>query len=140
MLLDDVIRYAELTEDAVAIIVSTGQTIDYCCLSNTMKTLRQLTWLRKGSPVPSGTATARFNANPQKIAGAERDYAEIDIQDWLGGQRSVTTSEEIIGLGNYGKTLTVLSCPTLRSDDGDDEDDEESDESMTERWTPRFRR
>lgn len=134
------IRYAELTDDAVAVIVSTGQTIDYCCLSDTMKGLRQLTWLKKGSPVPLGTATARFNGSPQKIAAAEREYAEIDIQDWLGGQRSVNASEEVIGLGSYGKTLTVLSCPTLRPDQGDDEDEEESDESMTERWTPRFRR
>lgn len=134
------IRYAELTEDAVAVIVSTRQTIDYCCLSNTMKSLRQLTWLKKGSPVPQGTATAQFNDRKQKVTAAERDYAEIDIQDWLGGQRSVTAAEEVVGLGGYGKTLTVLSCPNLQPDDSGDEDDEESEESMTERWTPRFRR
>lgn len=133
------IRYAELTDDAVAVIVSTGQTIDYCCLSDTIKTLRP-TWLRKGSPVPQGTATSRFNSQAQKIAAAERDYADIDIQDWLGGQRSVATAEEVIGLGSYGKTLTVLSCPTLQRDEGGSDDEEESDEAMTERWTPRFRR
>jgi hypothetical protein len=40
------IRYAELTDDAVAVIISTGQTIDYCLLSEAMKSLPQLSWLR----------------------------------------------------------------------------------------------
>jgi hypothetical protein len=43
------IRYAETTEDAVAVIVSTGRVIDYCFLSDTMKSLPELKWLRKGS-------------------------------------------------------------------------------------------
>src|SRR5688500_16989290 len=46
------IRYAETTEDAVAVIVSTGPTIDYCFLSDAMKTLPDLKWLKKGSPLP----------------------------------------------------------------------------------------
>lgn len=46
------IRYAELTDDAVAVIISTGRVIDYCFLSEAMKALPALTWLRKGAPVP----------------------------------------------------------------------------------------
>ena len=42
-------------------------------------------------------------------------------------------SEEMVGLGSYGKTLTVLS-PRESSD----EDDEEDDEALEESWTPRF--
>lgn len=133
------IRYAELCEDAVAVIISTGPTIDYCCLSDLMKSLPQLTWLRKGTPVPRGTATASFNADPSRIAGAERTDTDIDIVDWLGGKESVPATEEVIGLGGYGKTLTVLTCPSLvdetyREEDGDDDDD------LVDRWTPRFRR
>ncbi len=133
------IRYAELSEDAVAVVVSTGATIDYCCLSDTMKSLPQLTWLRKGLPVPRGTATAKLSAHPDRIARADRAEADIDIMDWLGGSRSVRGTEEVIGLGGYGKTLTVLTCPSLidetyQEDDGDDEED------LIDRWTPRFRR
>src|SRR6266568_7806818 len=36
------IRYAELTDAAVAVIMTTGQTIDYCFLSDAMKSLPQL--------------------------------------------------------------------------------------------------
>ena len=129
------IRFAELTEDAVAVVMSTGRTIDYCFLSDTIKTLPQLTWLRKGAPVPASTATAQFNADPQRVADADRDEADIDIMDWLGGNRSVDATEEVIGLGRYGKTLTVLTCPSLVDETYQDEDDD-----LEERWTPRFRR
>ena len=133
------IRYAELTDDAVAVVMSTGNTIDYCFLSDTIKYLPQLTWLRKGSPVPRGTATAQFNADPGRVADADRAEAEIDIPDWLGGTRSVEATEEVIGLGRYGKTLTVLTCPSILDETYQDEDeDEESD--LEDRWTPRFRR
>ena len=133
------IRYAELTDDAVAVVVSTGPTIDYCCLSATMKSLPQITWLRRGSPVPLGTATAQLNSDPVRIARADRAEADIHIMDWLGGTRCVRGIEEVIGLGGYGKTLTVLTRPSLvdetyQEHDGDDE------ENLIDRWTPRFRR
>lgn len=133
------IRYAELTDDAVAIIISTGPVIDFCFMSNTIKSLPQLTWIKKGTPVPRGTATARLNAVSQSIANGDRLEDDIDIIDWLGGTRSAKATEQVIGLGNYGKTLTVLTCPsvqdeTYKDDDGDNEED------MEERWTPRFRK
>jgi hypothetical protein len=133
------IRYAELSDDAVAVIVSTGQTIDFCRLSDPMKTLREISRLKKGSPVPPRTATAALNKDPERVARSDREEVEIDIMDWLGGVRSVEAAEEVIGLGSYGKTLTVLSCPSVvdesyDDDEGDDEDD------LIESWTPRFRR
>lgn len=132
------IRYAELTDDAVAVILSTGRTIDYCILSEAMKSLPDLTWLKRGSPVPARTATARFNADESRVLRAERDEDEIDVLDWLGGKRSAMVTEEVVGLGRYGKTLTVLSSRKIGheayADDGDDEDD------LVERWTARFKK
>lgn len=133
------IRFAELTDDAVAVIISSGTSIDYCFLSETMKSLPQLSWLRKGSSVPTGTATARLSANAERVLKANREAAEIDVMDWLGGTRSMIVTEEVVGLGRYGKTLTVLSSSRLgREEDGDD--DADADEQLEERWTPRFRR
>ena len=131
------IRYAELTDDAVAIIISTGKTIDYCFLSDTIKSLPELTWLRKGTPIPKATETAKFNADPVRVANADRTEVDIDIMDWLGGTRSVEAVEEVISLGSYGKTLTVLTCPSLVDETYQDEDE---DIDLEERWTPRFRR
>ena len=121
------IRYAELTDAAVATVISTGSTIDFCFMSNTIKSLPQLSWLRKGTPVPQGTATAKFNANTRRVAEGAREEADIDVMDWLGGSRSVRAVEQVVGLGSYVKTLTVITCPSIHDetyDDGDEEDEE----------------
>jgi len=132
------IRYADLTDAAVAIVISTGQVIDFCFVSDTLKTLPQLTWIRKGARVPAGTATARLNANTEAIANGNRVEEEIDITDWLGGSRSAKATEQALGLGCYGKTLTVLSCPSVQ-DETFREDEADVEEDVVERWTPRFR-
>jgi hypothetical protein len=132
------IRCAELSSDAIAVIVSTGATIDYCFMSDAMKMLPQLSWLRKGSAVPKGTETARLNTQMSRVLNGDRAANEIDVMDWLGGNRSAIITEEVIGLGRYGKTLTVLSSESIGQSDNEDEDDDEED--IVERWTPRFRR
>lgn len=133
------LRYAELTRAAAAVIITTGQHVDYCRLSDSIKTLNGLKWIKKGTSVPSETETARLNASTSRIARAERAVAEIDLRTWLGGDTYVSAVEEVIGLGNYGRTLTVLTCPGIEDrlygyDDDDDED------QLRESWTPRFRR
>lgn len=132
------IRYTELTRKAAAVIVSTGDTIDYCFMSDAMKTLPNLAWLRKGTKLPVGTATARLAGDPAKVRAGARVTDETDVRDWLGGTTSQWISEESIGLGGYGKILTVLSSGKIgrEEDDCDDEDDEES---LVESWTPRLR-
>ena len=114
-----------------------GAVIDFCFMSDTIKSLPHLTWIKKGSAVPTGTATAKLNANSQSVASGGRAEEEIDITDWLGGNRSVKSVEQAVGLGNYGKTLTVLTCPSVQNEtyqdaDGDDE------EYLVERWKPGF--
>jgi Zn-dependent peptidase ImmA (M78 family) len=133
------IRYAELTEDAVAVIISTGLTVDFCFLSEAMKSLPELSWPRKGSPVPKSTLTAWFNGNPERILKSDRSEGEIEVTDWLGGTKSILVWEEVVGLGRYGKTLTILSSSSIGQEEVD-EDAEEDEESIIERWTPRFRR
>lgn len=133
------IRYAELTEDAVAAVISTGQIVDFCFFSDTLKSLPQLSWLRKGTAVPAHTTTAQLNRDAQRVTQGDRVEKDIDIRDWLGGTRSARAGEQIVGLGGYGKTLTILTCPSVQDETYQDED-EDDDENMTERWTPRFRR
>ena len=123
----------------MAVIISTGPVIDFCFMSETLKSLSQLTWLRKGTPVPKGTATGQLNADARRVSDGDRAEEEIDVRDWLGGSHSVQTIEQVVGLGSYGSTLTVLSCPSLE-DEAYHEDDGDNDEDLVERWTPRFRR
>lgn len=133
------IRYAELTDAAVAVIMSTGGIIDYCFLSDAIKSLPKLDWLRKGSPLPNGTATSHLAARPASVLAGERITDAADVRDWLGGTTKAEISEESIGLGQYGKILTVLVSSSIGQEQ-DPDIDEEDDQSVIERWTPRFRR
>ena len=131
------IRYVGMADEAVAIIVSSDRIVDYCFMSETMNSLEGIDWLRKNTLVPSDTITESIlekSEEDQREAYAE---GEVDITAWFGGRRSVTAWEEVIGLGSYGRILTVLTCPDLIDDDYMDE---VSDEALEESWTPRFRR
>jgi len=127
------IRYAEKTSTPVAVVVSTGGIIDYCVMSKELRAFDGLEWLRKGQLLPAGVETERFNLVPSNVAHASRRDSETDLRDWFSGPRSIPGTEEVIGLGAYGKTLTVLSSDVF-SDDEDEADD------LEERWTPRYRR
>ena len=129
------IRYAETASVPVAIVMSAGGTVDYCFMSKSIQDFDGLEWLRKGQPLPADVETDLFNRDPDNILRARRSHAETDLRDWFGGPRSLPGTEETIGLGRYGKTLTILSSNAF----ADDEPDEE-DEDMEERWTARFRR
>ncbi len=135
------IRFAELSEDAIAVVVSTGRKVNFCRFSESMKSIRDIRWLKKGSPIPLETVTATMNSDQTRVACADRDSAEIDLVDWFGCSRSIETTEEVIGLGSYGKTLTVLSCPNFVDETYyDDSEDDEDEHDLIESWTPRFHR
>ena len=124
-------RYIEETDLPMAIVVSANQRIEYAFLSDELKEFRDITWPKKGSAVPA-VPTATFNHTDANFRNAQREEHASDLRDWFGGSRSVPLTEEIIGLGDYGKTLTILSTDTFADDDDEDKD-------LEERWTPRFR-
>jgi IrrE N-terminal-like domain len=133
------IRYSGFTRDGVAIILSTAQAVDYCFMSEGLKEAKGLKWLRKGTPVPGGTVTESFNAREENIRTGQKDSGDGNLRDWMDTERGYSITEEVIGLGQYGRTLTVLTCTSLTShvEEAEDDDDEEK---MIESWTPRFRK
>lgn len=129
------IRFAQRTTDAVAIVVSVGPVIDYCFMSESLREVPGLTWLRKVSAVPRTSITRSFSANAKNVTNAERQYGESTLQTWFGGKVDVEVTEEVAGLGQYGRTLTVLTMPDLP-----DPEEVDMEESLHESWTPKFRR
>lgn len=128
------IRAAECAPYPMAVVVSQGDKVSYAFMTESFKALGKLTWLRKGAPLPA-SATKRFNASPDNITGAKRNHGETDLSAWFDGNSRIALDEEIIGLGKYGYTLTILSSESL-PDDPDQEEDEEAE--LIEQWTPRF--
>ena len=130
------IRYTRCTRDPVTIVLSAGRQIDYCFMSDALKEVEGLNWIRKGDSLSMNTATYSFNQNPARVRRAERDEDSPDLRDWFGGTRSLSVTEQVIGLGNYGKTLTVLTALEIEEQIVEIEEDE----NLVESWTPRFRR
>jgi hypothetical protein len=129
------IRYAQRSAEATAIIVSSGNDVDYCFMSDTLREVKGLEWIKKGMPLPRSSATKRLNGDAAKVAKCERVDETGTLQDWFSGTVKAAIYEEAIGLGNYGRTLTVLTAEDLP-----DQDEIEEEEDLKESWTPRFRR
>ena len=129
------IRYAQCSSDPVAIVVSTGGSIDYCFMSDALRDHDGIDWIHKRQAVPLATPTFAFNSNAENVRQAERIEDESDLETWFGGSRRIKLREEVIGLGRYQKTLTMLHGIELP-----DEEDEDADAAQIESWTPRFRR
>lgn len=132
------IRYADLSDDPVAVIASKTNRIEFSFLSRPMKQMRDLTWPKKGSGIPDGTATRRFNGDPQNIAQAKRVTSTALMDLWFDCGGTAYVSEEVVGLGpSYGLTLTILVAELPHDPDyGNDESDEPDFENMlpSDRW------
>lgn len=128
------IRYTQCTRDPLAIVISRGGIIDHCFMSEALKNIDGIDWLRKTEGVPRNTATFAFNKVPTNVLHGARIEETSNLQHWFGGSRSIEISEDIVGLGRYGKTLTIL-----HEIDMPDAEDEESEQSLIESWTPRFK-
>lgn len=129
------IRFAKRSPDAVAIVVSSGKNVEYCFMSGTLKDADGLEWIGKGSLLPPDSITNQLNSDPKNILDGERMETEGSVQDWFGGEIEAALTEETIGLGDYGKTLTVLTIDELP-----DAEETQDDEELAESWTPRFKR
>ncbi|MFO7906191.1 MAG: ImmA/IrrE family metallo-endopeptidase [Pirellulaceae bacterium] len=117
------IRYATHTDDPVAVVVSPSDRIDYCFMSENLKNIRGLQWIRKGELLPNDTATWRFNRDPANIESRERVESACSLDDWFDGAPDLEVNEDVVGLGSYGKTLTVLfSDEPIDGEDYEDDD------------------
>ena len=94
----------------MAIVLSTGSRINYCFMSDALKEVKGLRWIRKGEALSTATTTFSFNQDPERVRHAERADDTSDIRDWFNGDRCLSITEQVIGLGNYGKTLAVLTA------------------------------
>ncbi|MDE2111108.1 MAG: ImmA/IrrE family metallo-endopeptidase [Alphaproteobacteria bacterium] len=126
------IRFQQLTHEAVAVVQSCGDLIDFCFMSDRMLELKPRRWPRKGEPLSRASATYTFNRNPARVECSERTSAETDGDAWFGGLIcDIELFEETIGLGSYGRTLTIITTVDALDDDEEDAADDD--------WTPRFR-
>lgn len=128
------IRYTQLCRDPVAVIRSEGRTIDYAFMTRSLKEFPDLDWIRKGTPLPPDSVTAAFNANKTNIELAESTRGKSNLQEWFESPYRQEIIEEVIGLGGYGKTITVLTGMEPPDEIEDDEDE------LEQSWAVKFPR
>ena len=128
------IRATECAPYPMAVIVSQGTQVAYGFMSDSFKRLDRLRFLKKGDPLPY-TSTRDFNSKMVNISNRKSICGSTRLAEWFGGEKTIVLEEEIVGLGSYGYTLTVLSSDLL-ADDPDEVEDEE--EKLVASWTPRF--
>ena len=129
------IRYVQCSRDPLAIVLSTGNQINYCFMSDVLRERKDPNWIRKGTLLPRNTTTFAFNQDVERVGQAARTGGTSDLQDWFGGDHSIPITEEVADLGSYGKTLTVLTALDLE----ERLEEIEEEENLIESWTPKFR-
>lgn len=127
------IRYAGMIRLPVAIVQSEDNRVDFCFMSKDLEDFRGLQWPKKGTSVPTATHTFDFNQSQERIIVAERWSEESTLEPWFGCYPNVSVVEDIVGLGSYGKTITVVWSETYA-----DEVDRDSGKGSDDDWQPRF--
>lgn len=126
------LRYAEIGGLPIGIVQCFNGRVEF---SATYPLQRHVQWARplmRNAKVPSESATRRLSEDANAVLHCAEDSDSSDASDWFpGADRNAGLIEEVIGLGGFGRTLTVL---TLDPDSEEDEDD------ATDHWKePRFR-
>jgi len=111
------LRCTELVADPFAIAVSERGLIEWVSFSSG---LHEYHWTRrkwKGEAVPTDSATMTLAKSRARVAAAEVEVADMGLTDWFSGAPPVRVDEEAIGLGSYGRILTILRPGTLPTAD-----------------------
>ena len=102
------VRFARLSQEPVAVVCSEKGKIHFAVMSPGMKQVRDLTWIKRGAGVPAQSLTASFNNDESNIRCGRRASGESDLADWFHTDQDHSLNEEVCGLGEYGRSLTVL--------------------------------
>jgi hypothetical protein len=102
--------------------MSSGRKIDWCFLSPPLRELRGVSWIRKGEILPTQCETTKFNSDSVNVSTGDRVVGSSRLDLWLDGAPKIEMEEDVVGLGRYGKTLTVLFTTEALDDEGDDLD------------------
>ena len=124
------LRYAEIGGLPVGIIQCFAGKVEFCA---SYPLLEHVGWARalpRNHKVPVNSATRRMSEDEQAILSCTEGSDTCDAGDWVpSADCGVGLIEEVIGLGRFGRTLTVL---TLDPDSAEDD--------VSDRWDePRFR-
>ena len=127
------IRFAKLSTQPVAVLCSTGDKVDFAVMSEALRLNYHLTWPKRGAGIPKKSVTALLNSDQTNVHSARRMAGDCSLAEWFHAERDYEFNEEAVGLGEYGRTLTVLwgdSSPDHSEPREDSESVDEGDENL----------
>lgn len=110
------IRYSQLTPDPVAIVLSHKGTVEFSHVSRSLWAYPGVAGRnpKRGDALVRGTAAHRLARSPKKVMEVAEDSGTTRLEVWFPGcEPKVELVEESVGLGRYGRILTVLSAASL---------------------------
>lgn len=116
------VRYAALSPEPVAVLLSHRGDVEWAALSpafNGWGWADRRVW--RGEWTPPRSATRALARDPSRVTRREEASASGLLREWFPGAPAIETGEDALGLGDYGRVMTVLVCPELPLPDDPDE-------------------
>lgn len=124
------IRYTSVAKEPVAVVVSHAGTVEFMCASDPFRQMPGIQWLRRGDRLPAAVPSAEFALRSKWIADCAIAEEGALLSKWFSSAPNIEVEEDIVGLGNYGRLLTVI----IAEWDEDEEVVEEGGDDYIERW------
>jgi len=116
------IRYATLADHPVAVIVSRNGLVEYCVMSESLRDVRSIEWLTRGTAIRRGSVSWDLGSNRERVQAADHEEGWSSFDLWFDGCPECECREDAVGLGQFGQVLTVLWSEDSLSIDDDELD------------------
>jgi Zn-dependent peptidase ImmA (M78 family) len=132
------VRYAAATPDPVLVVLSRDGIVEWTCCASCVRDHRWHRNLGRGDWSPPRSATATVMRSAELVReSAVRTRTDV-LPSWVEGAPAVAILEEALGLGAWGRVLTVLACEELPSPE-EQEAQEQRREAGPRTWTAGLR-
>lgn len=125
------IRYTAVANEPVAVIVSYEGKVEFMTASTDFKQIPGIEWLRRGQPLPASVPSAAYSTRENWILDCDVAEEGSLLSSWFPGAGRIEVEEDIVGLGSYGRLLTVLIADWQAEND---ENEEEGGDDYIDRW------
>lgn len=102
------IRYCEVTDECVAVVVARAGVVEFMVASSGFRRIPEINWLRKSEKVPVNLPTSRLGSNRVWVGSGAVVRDRSFLNQWFPKAPRAEMKEEVVGLGSYGRTLTIL--------------------------------
>lgn len=117
------LRYTEIGHLPAGVLQCFNGRVEFCA-THPLQT--HVGWARpliRNAKVPADSATWRLSEDKQAILRGGEDSDNASASDWFSGaDGKAGLIEEAIGLGRFGRTLTLLTLENAEADENEDED------------------